>query len=225
MCSLKVRTCCIWCSSPGAGRCKQMGAELKRSSAVRSALKEAGKQHHWLFSERCGDISAQNTPGCESWRGATSCPFIPCLRGKKKHWKILRTLCQNILLEMKGFFMNVALGLKFAFSALNFSCFQLHCFQCRFLWKLELFSKKSALNFVLCHGLQSSLPYTIPANSELCRAPGQLILDSDPDEGCLFIKVKGGAQMKWPWWLSCTAVASEWEKLLSAPSAGKLFLS
>lgn len=210
MCSLKVRTCCIWCSSPGAGRCKQMGAELKRSSAVRSALKEAGKQHHWLFSERCGDISAQNTPGCESWRGATSCPFIPCLRGKKKHWKILRTLCQNILLEMKGFFMNVALGLKFAFSALNF---RQSCFQRNRHWILS------------CVMGCRALPYTIPANSELCRAPGQLILDSDPDEGCLFIKVKGGAQMKWPWWLSCTAVASEWEKLLSAPSAGKLFLS
>lgn len=188
MCSLKVRTCCIWCSSPGAGRCKQMGAELKRSSAVRSALKEAGKQHHWLFSERCGDISAQNTPGCESWRGATSCPFIPCLRGKKKHWKILRTLCQNILLEMKGFFTNVALGLKFAFSALNF---RQNCFQRNRHWILSCVMG--------------------------CRALSHILF--------LFIKVKGGAQMKWPWWLSCTAVASEWEKLLSAPSAGKLFLS
>lgn len=91
MCSLKVRTCCIWCSSPGAGRCEQMGAELKRSSAVRSALKEAGKQHHWLFSERCGDISAQNTPGCES-KGCHFMSIHSLFEGEKrntgKYWEL-----------------------------------------------------------------------------------------------------------------------------------------
>lgn len=60
-----------------------MGAELKRSSAVRSALKEAGKQHHWLFSERCGDISAQNTPGCES-KGCHFMSIHSLSEGKKE---------------------------------------------------------------------------------------------------------------------------------------------
>lgn len=97
-----------------------------RSSAIRSAFKEISKQQLWLFQKDV-ETFLLRAHKAVNHEGATSCLFIPCLRRKKETlWKILRILCQSFLLEMKGFFMNVALGLKIAFSALNLrqNCFR-----------------------------------------------------------------------------------------------------